>query len=42
MLKIADILLRQNDFNRMQHKPSEGDKSQYRGQADKKGQPQSE
>ena len=42
LLKIADILLGKMIFNRMQHKPGEGDKSQYRGQADKKGQPQSE
>ena len=42
LLQIADILLGKMLFNRMQHKPGEGDKRQYCGQADKKGQPQSE
>jgi hypothetical protein len=36
LLQIADILLGKMLFNRMQHKPGEGDKRQYCGQADKK------
>lgn len=42
LLQIVDILFGKMFINRMQYKSGEGDKCQYCGQVDKKGQLQSE